>query len=265
MKSDVYKEINQDKIQSYLNQGFIQKQIDIPLGDILCSLNTIIWTYKNLMEPKHWEMAADFVKMHMLGLSKQQEDPGNHEYLYRRVRVYIQKDKYRIDGLKWRMPLPPPEKIDEYADIVSELALHCIEVCVEELKEEAKKMEHVQSKLIIKNPEDTPKSEEKHKSNSIKALTFFKRLERLKSADDTWQESYSREKENINHDEIASHKKRKRTPTSHFNPDEPPLKKSVTWAKTVIGGNTNGVEYRNVKRKNNNEESIGESKSHTLT
>jgi hypothetical protein len=247
MKFDVYKEKNTDKIQFYLSQGFIQKQIDIPLADILCSLNTIIWVYKNLTDLADWDKAADFIKNHMMGVSKHTEDPSDHEYLYREVRVYIQKDKGRINGLKWRkMPLPPADKIDQYADVLSELALHCIEVCVQEFKEEAKKMQIVKTKLKMGETEDKKGKEQKYKSNRTK--TFLERLERIKSADEKWQEEYLSEKENVESDETTSSKKRKRTPD--VDDGKKPVKKRVRWEKTVTGGNTNGAEYRDTKRKN---------------
>lgn len=73
--------------------------------------------YKKRVKLEEWGNTADFVKKHMMRTSNDERDPGNNEYLYNRVRAYIQKDMERIDGLKWRFTLPLPEKLAEYADI----------------------------------------------------------------------------------------------------------------------------------------------------
>lgn len=140
-----------------------------------------------------------------------------------------------------------------------------METCIQEFKEEAKEMQRIETKLTMAETKSPQKKDGKYKSNSTK--TFLERLERIKSADDKWQEGYSREKENVDHDKTESHKKRKRISisSSHFNLDEPPLKKRVTWAKTVMGGNTNDAEYRNVKRKNKREETLVENRHRNLT
>ena len=97
-------------------------------------------------------------------------------------------------------------------------------------------MQFVQTKLIT----ETEDVKEKHKPHST--MTFFKRLERIKSADDKWQEEYSSEKEKIDPDEAVSSKKRKRI--SDVNDIKQPMQKKVMWAEAVTEGNGDGAKYR---------------------
>jgi hypothetical protein len=249
MHCDNYKHLNKDKIGLYLEHGFTQEQIDIPLMEILCSLNVIIITYKKLTYTQEWSDAADFIKKHMLELSNHSEDPGGREDLYQKVRPYIQKDIKRINDLKYRFTLPPQEKINEYSDILSELALDCIDKCVQEFKEETKKMQLIQPKLKLEEVEDKKKKEQKYKSNSKR--NFLERLERIRNADEKWQEEYVSFKETACSDQNADGKKRKRIVT--LDHKSPPTKKRVTWDETVTGGNTDGNRYRNRTRKSRNE------------
>ena len=61
--------------------------------------------------------------------------------------------------------------------LLSMLALDCIDKCEQEVKEEAKKMQRVQTKLKMAETKDPQKTDEKYKSNSTK--TFLERLERM--------------------------------------------------------------------------------------
>jgi hypothetical protein len=147
MRFEDYKKLNATKLKSYLDEGFSEEQIQTPLGDILVSLNSIINRYKSKFSLDKWSHAANFMQCSFTDESGQKKDSRN-DYLYEQVRVYIRKEPSKIEGLKYRMDkLPHKKKRSRYAEILSEIALDCINACVKEFKKEAKTQQSLQLSL----------------------------------------------------------------------------------------------------------------------
>lgn len=237
MKTDTYMNIKRDKIQSYLKEGFTEEQIKIPLEKILIPLNVIVSTYKEKTVLNKWNEAAHFLSLHMQRTSNRQKDPGNNEYLYERVRDFLEEKSTKIDGLKWIMELPHEEKLPRYAKILSEIAKDCISTCVEEFRKDTEiTMQLVKEKLVNK------KGEEEVTTFSKLGKNYLTRLEKIRTLDNEWRAFYITGKDNDSTpqsvtpnkvDEIEQINNRDATTISN-TVCAPEQKKTVTWAESLV-------------------------------
>ncbi len=206
-----YVESKKATLKSYQDEGFTEDQIHVPLRDILGNLNVIIDRYKAQYIDKidKWVTVAIFMENSLAG--KSQKKDKKKDFLYERVRVFLRKDPSNISALKYKVkPLPPKEKHIRYAEILSEIALDCIEICVEEFKKDAITMQKLQSNLSERVPDKIEKEYNicPNQSTPIKLA----RLKRLKEANEEWQwppdleNEENKDKENKEHHSVNQSK-----------------------------------------------------------
>jgi hypothetical protein len=122
----------------------VEKHLLYPVEEILLAARVIIWDYKEWNKPEEWYVGAQVLRKNMYQLSAEETKNLLYGHMYRKLFSFLRPNKETIERLVdyfdyHDIPPIPSEKMLRYLAILPEIAEDCIELCLEELKEDAKK------------------------------------------------------------------------------------------------------------------------------
>jgi hypothetical protein len=142
--SEDYERIRAEKLRPYFDEFPVREHLLYPIEEILRSIRAIIGDYKRWDTPDKWYLGAAVLRRNMYQLSAEETKNLLYGHKYRDLFSFLRPNEERkrrlVDYFDYHdIPPIPPEKMPRYLEVISEIAKDCIELCLEEMKEDAKR------------------------------------------------------------------------------------------------------------------------------
>ncbi len=239
-------------MRSYFAEFPEEEHLLYPIREILLSVRAIIRDYKRWNTPDKWYLGAQVLRNYIYRFSKEDAErriPGQGDYrnLFSFLRPNEERKRRLVDYFDYHdIPPIPPEKMPRYLEVISEIAKDCIELCLEEMKEDAKR---------------------EVEANNVK---FAERVGMVNALSEDERLKLAEENREANAEITSSGKppyveKILKLRTSDA---ESEVRKTVKWADSITGGETDRKRYikehKAAKKQNHLAQGSGEGKNREI-
>jgi hypothetical protein len=217
MDCEIYKSRRAKELKSYLEEGFLEKQLLRPISKTMVNIGALISICKHKEPVEQWYVKILFIQKKIFDASDEELAGIEDHYLYKDIRSFLNKNEDVIKSmLRYYTTIPPDDKMPRYLEILSIIAKDCVELSLEEFKEDIKKA--IEEKSYESMIDERIKQADNNKKTNE---TFTQRVKR------------ERDDEEEMDDDNNSHAKRHCTDA-----------KKVTWDARISGGEKDGKSYR---------------------